>query len=229
MIKRLIAMVFVLSLMLSSFAVAGGSDSDLCVVSEKADYKDLRSEFYDMEDDFFHYRSEYKVSLMDHDSERQNLNAFRLQNLDDDLDDLADDVRDLKEDVEDAEDCASKEDLLDDLRDLKNDINDVRDEITEVLAEGKSMAASNVAINEYGWKEAVPAPTPTAAAQQSDVVVSTLNAGPSQPTSAVTATVTVDKTLSSSWDQGRQTVWLVAGVIVLLAVVIFLLGMLFRR
>lgn len=225
MIKRLIAMVFVLSLMLSSFALAGGADDNLCVVSEKADYKDLRSEFYDLEDDFFHYRSEYRAGLLEQDSDRQNLNAYRLQNLDDELDDLSDDVRDLKEEVED---CASKEDLLDDLRDLKNDINDVRDEITEVLAEGKSMATAKAAINEYGWKGTVPAPTPTAAAKQSDVVVSTLNVGPSQPTSAVTATVTVDQA-ASSWDESRQTVWLVAGVIVLLAVVIFLLGMLFRR
>lgn len=243
MTKRLLVFVLVLSLLLGSFALAGGDGSQACLAFEKADYKDLRNEFYDLEDDFFQYRSEYRTSVLEKDTERQNLYGFRLQGLDEDLDDLLDDVRDLKYDIEDAANCSSQDDLLDDLRDLKNEINDLRDDLADVLIEEQKMALPKVVmnkygnfkygINEFGWKEEVP--TPTAAAKQSEVVVSTLTAGPTQPTSAVTATVTLEKanSVGSSslplWESTRQTVWLVAGVIVLLAVVLFLLGMLFRR
>ncbi|MBS3169984.1 hypothetical protein J4210_05870 [Candidatus Woesearchaeota archaeon] len=119
--------------------------------------------------------------------------------------------------------CSSKADLLDDLRDLKHDLDDLRDDIAGVLAEGTSVSPQS--INEYGWKKAEPAPS--AAAQQSEVVVSTLNSGPTQPTAAVTATVTVEK--APSWNDTRSVAWLVAGVLVLFAVVVFLLGMLMRR
>jgi len=223
MTKHFIAIVLICSLLLSSVVLAAGNGDEVCLSSEKADYKDLRGDFYDLEDNFYKYRSSYKTSLMDNDADRQNLFYFRLQDLDRDVDDLRDDVRDLKSDVEDATACSSKADLLDDLRDLKHDLDDLRDDIAGVLAEGTSVSPQS--INEYGWKKAEPAPS--AAAQQSEVVVSTLNSGPTQPTAAVTATVTVEK--APSWNDTRSVAWLVAGVLVLFAVVVFLLGMLMRR
>ncbi len=251
MIKRLTLVVLILSLLLGTSALAGGDGSEACLISEKADYKELRSEFYDLEDNFYKFRSEYKSGILEKDAEKINLYGFRLQGLDEDLDDLSDDIRDLKSDVSDAAaNCSIKDDLLDDSRDLKKDVNHLRDAITKLITEGQFMldkvllgsAAAQMAlptslpktfINEYGWKLIAPltAPTPAAAAKQSEIVVSTLNAGPSAPSTppaALAVTATLDKN-QPTWENTRQTVWLVAGVIVLLAVVLFLLGMLFRR
>ncbi|MBI4151396.1 hypothetical protein HY496_00355, partial [Candidatus Woesearchaeota archaeon] len=209
-LQRVMAIWLMVSLMLSSFVLAEGNNEEVCLVSEKSDYKELRQDFYDVEDEYFRYRSEYKASMTEHDAEKQDLYRFRLQRLERDLEDLRDDIRDLKSDVEDVSNCSSKGDLLDDLQDLREEVTDLRDDVDDLLAESKSATYPAVNVNEYGWKQ--PAPTPTAAATQSEVVVSTLNSGPSEPTSAVTATVTVDKTVSPGED-GLRTAWLVAGVI----------------
>ncbi len=224
-LKRFMAALFVISLMLGSLVLAGGDEDGVCLVSEKADYKDLKSQFNDFEDDFFHYKSEYKNALYEKDEKLLNKYNYKLENLDDDLKDMRDDVRDLTNDVEDAESCSGKSDLLDNLDDFKEDISDIREKISDLLAEEK-MSVKNEAFQ----KASEPVPTPTAAAKNTEFVVNSLGSGPSMPTptAAVTATVTVEKA-QPSWEQTRQTAWLVAGFIVLLAVVLFLLGMLFRR
>lgn len=224
-LKRFMAALFVISLMLGSLVLAGGDEDGVCLVSEKADYKDLKSQFNDFEDDFFHYKSEYKNALYEKDEKLLNKYNYKLENLDDDLKDMRDDVRDLTNDVEDAESCSGKSDLLDNLDDFKEDISDIREKISDLLAEEK-MSVKNEAFQQASE----PVPTPTAAAKNTEFVVNSLGSGPSMPTptAAVTATVTVEKA-QPSWEQTRQTAWLVAGFIVLLAVVLFLLGMLFRR
>lgn len=225
-LKRFIAALFVISMMLGGFVLAGGDNGDgACLVSEKADYKDLKGQFYDFEDDFLNYKSEYKSALYEKDESVINKYTYKLESLDDDLRDLRDDVRDVTSNVEDADSCTGKSDLLDNLDNLKSDISDVREKISDLLAEEK-MSEKNAAFQQAS--EAVP--TPTAAAKNTEFVVNSLGSGPSMPTptTAVTATVTVEKA-QPAWEQTRQTAWLVAGFIVLLAVVLFLLGMLFRR
>ncbi len=225
-LKRFIAALFVISMMLGGFVLAGGDNADgACLVSEKADYKDLKGQFYDFEDDFLNYKSEYKNALYEKDESVINKYTYKLESLDDDLRNLRDDVRDVTSNVEDADSCTGKSDLLDNLDNLKSDTSDVREKISDLLAEEK-MSEKNAAIQQQYNQ---PAPTPSAAAKNTEFVVNSLGSGPSPtPTAAVTATVTVEKA-QPTWEQTRQTAWLVAGFIVLLAVVLFMLGMLFRR
>ncbi len=224
-LKRFIAALFVISLMLGGLVLAGGDDNGTCLVSEKADYKDLKGQFNDFEDDFLNYRSEYKNALYEKDQSIVNKYTYKLERLDDDLRNVRDDVRDLTSNVEDAGSCSGKSDLLDNLDTLKKDVSDVREKISDLLAQEKMSEKNAVVQQQYNE----PAPTPSAAAKNTEFVVNSLGSGPSPtPTAAVTATVTVEKA-QPAWEQTRQTAWLVAGFVVLLAVVLFLLGMLFRR
>lgn len=225
--KRFMSALLVISLMLSVFALAGGDNGDgVCLVSEKADYKELKSQFSDFEDDFFQYKTEYRNAIFEKDDSQLNKYSYKMDNLDGDLRDLRDDVRSLTSDVEDTDSCTGKSDLLDDLDNLKQDISDVREKISDLQTEQK-MVEKNAAVKQQYATE--PTPSPSVAAKNTEFVVNSLGSGPktSTPTPALTATVTVEKT-APSWEQTRQTAWLIAGLIVLAAVVLFLLGMLFR-
>ena len=220
-------MLFVLFLMVGATALAeGDAGNETCLSSEKADYKDLKSEFFDDEDDYLFYKGKYRSASFDSEAKELGKYEYKLESLDEDLKDLRDDVRDLISDVEDKASCSGKSDLLDDLDDLKDDISDLREEIVELLAEevaaGKGVAAAYVAPANYNSQLPV---ENKAATEKADVVVSTLSVGPKAPTAAAVVAVSEN---ASSWQEMRQTVWLVAGLVVLLAVVLFLLGMLFR-
>lgn len=221
---------FVLFLMVGTAALAGsdaGNETE-CLVSEKADYKDLKDQFYEYEDDYLYYKSKYRNALLDSENKELSKYKYKLEDLDDDLKDLRENIRDLIYDVEDAQSCSGKGDLLDDLDDLKEDTSSLREKIADLLAEELKLNAEPASA--YVPAKAELKAGPTVAPAKTEIVVSALNVGPKAPASVGVAAVTapVAEKTASGWESMRQTAWLTAGIVILLAVVLFLLGLLFK-
>jgi hypothetical protein len=172
-------------------------------------YDDLKSEYNDFDDDYDYYKKRYNNAIDDDDEDDIEKYEDYLDELDDDLNDLDDEVEDLIDDVE-AEGNVD-EDLVDDLEDLEDDIEQLREKIDDLLYGGDDY-------DEYFYESTYVAPPkasnePTVVIEQLDFPsVNQVNQEP----------------VESSWDKARYVVWLIAGIVVLIAVVLFFLALLLR-
>ena len=190
----------------------GDNIGDLCDTNDPVDnpstyeeqYDDLKDEYEEFEDDYQYNKKKYNNAVDDNDEDDIEKYQGKLEDLDDDLNDLDNDVEDLIDDVESEDDV--DENLIDDLEELEDDIEGLREKIDDVLYGGDDD-------NGYFYESTYVAPStgseePTVVVKQLDLT--NLNQEPVQ----------------SSWDNARYVVWLIAGIVVLIAVILFFLALL---
>lgn len=183
------------------------------LLPEEQQYKDWKQKFNDYEDDYDTYSDKYKDAVADKDNKDIKKYDNKLDDLDDELKDLESDLDDMINDLEDKDDN-KYDDLIDDLDNLYDDVKDLREKIAVTL--GKKTTVT----------EPVVTPT-TVKTEDSKVTVQTLSTLPT--TGAQTAAVTANTPAGTSvfsWASVQENLWLIAGIVVLVAVIIFLLALL---
>ncbi len=181
----------------------------------KTDYKALKDKFDGYDDDFSYYNKKYEKAVKEADKSDLKKYEKKLKELDDNLDDVEDDVQDLIDDLEDDKD--KNENVLDDLDELQDDITALKEKINDAL-NGKS----NDTTKDYSAADYLP--SAAAPAKEKAVEVTTYS-----DLSGVTGAAAVELEVKEiNWSQVRYTALLIAGIVVLLAVVLFLLAVLFR-
>ncbi len=180
----------------------------------KTEYNTLKDKYDSYEDDFSYYHKKYDKAVKEEDKSDLKKYEKKLKELDDNLDDVEDDVQDLIDDLEDDKD--KNENVLDDLDELQDDITALKENISDAL-NGKSEDAADYSAADY-------VPSTVAPAKEEAVEVTTYS-----DLVGVTGAAAVEPEVKEiNWSQVRYTALLIAGIVVLLAVVLFLLAMLFR-
>jgi len=193
----------------------GDGTGDVCETEEKT-YKErfdaYESDFDDYDDDDYEeYRDDYKAALRVNDADDIEEAEDDLEDLKDDLKTLRSNVKDLKNEVK-AND-PDNEDLLDDIDGLIDDINDLRETISKLLnGELDDNTATNT--NTYIPPAATPDPIPP-------IVL--------DPTQFPTNPVDNTPETSTGWENIRILAWLIGGIVIILAVVVFLVALLLRK
>lgn len=184
------------------------------LLPEEQQYKEWKQKYNDYEDDYDTYSDKYKDAVSDKDDKDIKKYKNKLEDLDDNLDDLESDLEDMIDDLEDTDDD-KYEDLIDDLDNLYDDVKDLREKIAITL--GKKAAETAA--------ETVTVKTPVKT-EESKVTVQTLSTLPAaQTTTAANANAPAEANVFS-WASVQENLWLIAGIVVLVAVIIFLLALL---
>ncbi len=179
---------------------------------EEQEYNRLVAEFNELEDDYSLTKRRYERAVDDDDERDIDDYAEELEDIDDDLADVEDDAEDLLDDVEDSN-LSNRRELADDVEDLQDDIERVRDRIDTLLNDENDEVTSGTIVNSY----TPPAPRVEPQPERTRVVIGTLDF----PGGNVANTVEEPDT----WPETRKMVLIGAGVIVLIAVVIFLIAL----
>lgn len=190
---------------------------DVCDTNDPVDdpltyedqYDDLKDKYEDFEDDYQYNKKKYNNAVDDDDEDDIEKYQDKLEELDDDLNDLDDDVEDLINDVESEDDI--DENLVDDLEELQDDIENLREKIDNVL-NGEDDSNGYVYESTY-----VP---PSTTSSEPTVVI--------EPLDLTGLNQANQEPVQSSWDNARYLVWLIAGIVVLIAVILFFLALLLR-
>ncbi len=180
---------------------------------EEQEYNHLVVEFNDLEDDYSLNKRRYQRAV-DEDDERDIDNyAEKLEDIDDDLADLEDDAEDLLDEVEDST-LANRRELADDIEDLQDDIERVRDRIDDILHDEKIITGTRTTLT----VDQVP-PVVQPQPERTRVIVGSLDfAGGNVPNTVEEPT--------DNWPETRKLVWVGAGIVVLIAVIVFLVALL---
>ncbi len=203
------------------FTVTDGQDQDSETVTitvasaqstEEQRYQALVDEFNDLEDDYSLTKRRYERAVDDDDERDIDDYAEQLEDIDDDLADLEDDAEDLLEDVEDSN-LSNRRELADDVEDVQDDIERVRDRI-DTLLNGEDNAAAGTTVSTY----TPPAPRVEPQPERTRVVIGTLDfPGGNVPNTMEEPT--------ENWPETRKMVLVGAGIVVLIAVIIFLIAL----
>ena len=180
--------------------------------TEETTYDTLKDKYESYDDDYNYYKKKYNNAVDDNDNNDIEKYEDKLNDLDKDLKNLDKDIEDLIEDLEKNGITSEEKDLIKDLEDLEDDAKDLREKISDVLDNDSSGSTSNLFNNNLFHQSAYPEED-----NGQGITLSTLN----MPDSGVRD----DKT---GWDEVRKIAWLVAGIIIFLAVILFLLGLLFK-
>ncbi|PIN73633.1 hypothetical protein COV20_05410 [Candidatus Woesearchaeota archaeon CG10_big_fil_rev_8_21_14_0_10_45_16] len=182
---------------------------------EEKEFDNLKEEFSNIEDDFNTAEDDLRDARRD-DDERDIENAEDdLKDLQKDLKSLEKKVDNLEDDVNDLERSNLRTELKDDVDDLQTDIRDLKEDIDRLLGNNTSNVVSGNSV----------ARTVTA---------------PAQPKATLPDPATFDFSSfqmpapapqveqSTSWEDIRLMAWIGAGIVILLAVVIFMIALLVR-
>jgi hypothetical protein len=179
---------------------------------EEKDYDEYAEEFDELEDDYRDYKKKYRNAVRDDERDADRY-SNRLEDVEDDLEDLEEDVEDLVEDIEDGDD----DNLLEKAKDLLDDIEDLRDNIDDLLSKDKRFGhISGSVFHSIGGdyseeEEEVFEP----------VVIKSL-----QMPTAFNEPAPVQET--NDWQGARGLAWMIAGIVILAALIIFLMALLLR-
>lgn len=177
---------------------------------EEQEYNRVVDEFNTLEDDYSISKRRYERAVDDEDERDIDDYAEELEGTDDDLADLEEDVEDLVNDVEDS-DVDNRRELLDNLEDLQDDIERVRDRIDTLLHDDEETAGTTT-IDSY-----TPPPRVEPQPERTRVIVGSLDF----PGGNMVNTVEQPDT----WQDTRKMVLIGAGIIVLIAVIVFLIAL----
>ncbi len=176
-------------------------------------YDTLKDKYQEYDDDYDYYKKKYENAVDDNDEDDIEKYEDKLDELDDDLKDLDNNIEDEIDDLEKVDPI--DEDLVEDFEDLEDDVEKLREKINDIFdTDSSSSNADSSANNLFNH-------TPYPEVEDPAVIVDTLNM-PGDNVGGVTDNGT-------SWNEVRQIAWLVAGIIIFLAVILFLLGLLFTK
>jgi len=220
--------IFLLLILVLSVAAVGARADTGNTTQEEADYNNYHDDFYDLKDDYQTYKNKYLNALRaDEDNEAERY-RFRLKDIDDDLGDLQDDAEDLADDLRDL----NERDLLGDTRDLIDKIENLRDDISDLIDSGYRTYSGNggavfhSASDYYGYYYNDN--------NEYNQMMNHVQAEESQP-----AMIVQNFQMPSSFDEpavkvpakvnnGMELVWMIAGIFILLALIIFLVAVALR-
>ncbi|MFA6461318.1 MAG: hypothetical protein WCV90_03555 [Candidatus Woesearchaeota archaeon] len=177
------------------------------MASEFSDYNNLRDQYHDYMDNYIDYRHDYLQAQEESDSYSQMRAENRLGDLRNDFDDLKDDAEDLLDSVD------HNDSLYDDVRDLRSDAVDAIRRIDTLLEDNSRQYYQN-----YQTAQVVAAPEPKVKVEPLNVII--------MPAKQEVTPVQVKESNSLP---DLSVVWLIAGIIVALAVILFLIGIILKR
>ena len=225
-INKIMSIFLLLILVLSVVAIGARADTGSTTL-EEADYEKYHDDFYDLKDDYQTYKNKYLNTLRDDNDNEAERYRFRLEDIEGDLGDLQDDVEDLKDDLRNMDNV---DDLLDDTKDLIDRIENLRDDINDLIDSGYRTYSGNGgavfhgANDYYGYyyndyNKMMDAPSVEESSQPAMIV---------QNFQVPTPTVEPAVKVPAKVDNGMGLVWMVAGIIILLALIIFLVAVALR-
>lgn len=179
---------------------------------EEQEYNRIVDEFNNLEDDYSLSKRRYERAVDDDDERDIDDYAQELEDTDDNLADLEDDVEDLMDDVEES-DVDNRRELLDNLEEVQDDIEQVRDRIDTLLNEENDEETAGTVVSSY----TPPPPRAEPQPEKTRVIIGTLDF----PGGNMVNTVEQ----SDTWSETRKMILIGAGVIVLIAVIVFLLAL----
>lgn len=183
------------------------------VSAEQSRYNTYKNDFEDLDDDYVEFRRAYEKYEDRGDDERVDRYKEKLEDIQDDLNDLLDDVQDLQDDIEDRSPVDRS--LLSDAQDLEDDVTDLQDKIDRLL-KGDSRQSNAF----YADDVAPAAPVSQPAQPEPAVVYSTL------PPEALAQLNPPPQAIEQDY---TPLVLLGAGIIIMIAVLMFLMVLLFRK
>ena len=176
--------------------------------ANEASYNALKKRYDD-------YENKYDDLEEDLEEARDDKDKDDIDDAEDDLDDLKDDLDDLDDDIDTLQKKVTDTTLDKKLNDLEDDVKDLIKDIKSLLNK-KSSSSSSSTVSSY-----TPSTTSTKkTTTPPSVVVNNLK------TPALTGATTVGSGMS--WSDIRLVVWIVGGIAILLAVIIFLIKLLLR-
>ena len=193
------------------------STPTLSLTDEEKKLQEYQDQFTGYEDDFDEYEDDYKKADKDNDDKDLATAEKKLKNLKEDLNDFEDDVDQFEDDVKDSTTLSAqlKDMLREDIDDLQKDIGGLQEDIEDLLGGN----AGTSGIQSY----LPPTTTPPAAGSEKSVDVKTLNTLPPG------AALAQEPVVETNWQSVRLIAWSIAGIVILLAVIIFLIALLMRR
>lgn len=190
--------------------IGDACDSDT-KFQEVIKYDELITRLKQHDDDYNYYKKKYQKAMDEEDDQDIKKYKQKLEDIDDKLKDLDKEAKTLEDEVQtDITDQQKKDKLLDDLDNLRSDIDTLRGKIDEALNPKKQNTATS---------ETTTSSLPTNA-KPSDTKVEIVPFASPQGTSADATT---------GWDEFQPLAWLVGGIVILLAGIVFLLAMLLRK
>ena len=182
-------------------------------------YNALETDLNDYEDDYDEdLEDNYNDAVRKDDEDDIEDAEDDLEQLKDDLKTLRDQARDLEDEVEEANDDEEYDNLLDDIGDLIDDITAFRDDVSALL----SGETTDTNTNDFDYVSDYTPPRTTTPAPTGNVVLEPLEvpnlvlAGQDQTTTG------------TQWESIRNMVFIAGGVVILLAIILFLIALLVR-
>lgn len=201
------------------------------ITDEEQAVIDLEEKYDNYEDDYDDLYDDYEDAEDDNDDDEIEDLEEDLENLDDDLKDLDSDVDDLQSELDDNDEISEslKSDLLDRLEDLEEDIADLRTDIEELIDDGTSGSSSSHVSSTSGesateTSSSSSSSSSSTSTSSSDDDVDTVTVTSFTPSDTSDATHTSES--SNFWDSWRSVAWLIAGLVIAFAFLIFMLALL---
>ncbi len=185
--------------------------------SDQTKYNSLKVDYDDAKDDYFEFRRAYEKYEDRDDQERVDRYKEKLEDVQDELADIVEDARDLQEDIEDR--STTDKNLLSDAEDLEDDADDLIAKIDRLLNGNEPSS-----LDFYNDNQATSTPPAARAPAEpaTTVVYSQL------PPEALQQVTPGNQQQNQATDY-TPLVILGAGIIIMVAVLIFLMILLFRK
>ena len=195
---------------------------DVCdtniLTAEEQEYNDYEDQFSEYEDDYSYNKKRYNDAVDDHDDSDIDKYTDKLDDLYDNLNDLKEDIEDFIDDMEEADEDAN-EDVIDDADELLDEIDSLIDRIDSLLHPETVDATST----------STPASTSAAAQTQEPAVEVTYFTPSNTGVTAAATTEPVATEKTGLFSNLKYEMWLVGGIVVILAVIIFLFALLLKK
>ena len=178
----------------------------------------LQEEYEDLENEYDEYRRDYRDAQRDNDQRDLDRYERKLENTLDDVEDLLNDIEDLINDADDA----NRDTIEDDAKDLEDDAKDLESDLKNLLKDEDS--STSVSARRQST---------TSTGSQASEFVQRLANTPEPANNVVVEPFTFEKPAvveqTSSWDSIRATAWLLAGLLVFIAVVLYLIALIVSK
>ncbi len=201
-------LILILTLSLAALLAVPLSLAQEGTSAEQFAYEDLRAEYRDSREDYSYCSRQYDEAVESGDTSEIRYYRRQLDDIYDDLAELDDEVEELTDAVQDNSTIPGRSDLLDDLDDLEDNVGELQGRITDSIDDEDYSALLQLtdlpAEAEETAVEAVPAP---------QLVFVDLNRPAAEAAEGG----------SDSWSDTKLLLWLGLGIIIALALIIFLI------
>ena len=185
------------------------------VSDEESKYNELRNRYNEADNDYDRFKRRYREAVEDEDSRDIERYENELRDVREESEDLEEDIEDFIEELEDDNDNDQYDDLINDLENLEEDVEELNENVVRTLrGENRNSDSLNTIVPRVVPEQVTPEP---------QVVVV------QDPTVANGITgASVVNTQASGWENFRAYGWIIGGIIILLALIVFLVAVLLK-